>query len=55
MQVMHRFLKTKMRPQTFQEPPLHPGAQEVDLKASKIGQYGDGRNHVDMDGTSHIS
>ncbi|KAK4704489.1 deoxyribodipyrimidine photo-lyase, partial [Phenoliferia sp. Uapishka_3] len=54
-QVMHRFLKTKMRPQAFQEPPLHPGAEEVALKASKIGVYGTGRNAVDMDGTSHIS
>ncbi|KAM0753516.1 hypothetical protein T439DRAFT_322411 [Meredithblackwellia eburnea MCA 4105] len=54
-QVMDRFLRTKMREQTFQHPPLHPGAEKVGLKDSKIGVYGDGRNRVDMDGTSHIS
>ncbi|GAA5869175.1 hypothetical protein JCM1840_004316 [Sporobolomyces johnsonii] len=56
-QVMHRFLKTKLREQVFFEPPLHPGAEEVDdpKKESKIGEYTTGRNRVDLDGTSHIS
>lgn len=54
-QVLHRFLKTKIRPQVFQEPPLHPGAVEVGLKDSKIGVYATGRNAVDKDGTSHLS
>ncbi|KDE06346.1 hypothetical protein MVLG_03383 [Microbotryum lychnidis-dioicae p1A1 Lamole] len=55
--VMHRFLKTKIRKQKFFEPPLADGAEEVDdpLKKSKIGEYATGRNRVDLDGTSHIS
>lgn len=52
---MHRFLETKSRPNTFQEPPIHPGAEEVELKLSKAGVYREGRNRVDLDGTSHIS
>ncbi|SCV74778.1 BQ2448_7807 [Microbotryum intermedium] len=56
-QVMHRFLKTKIRKQKFFEPPLADGAEEADdpLKKSKIGEYATGRNRVDLDGTSHIS
>lgn len=55
VQILARFLKTKLRDQTFQHPPLHPGAEEVPLAKSKIGVYSSGRNHVDKDGTSHIS
>ena len=55
LQILQRFLKTKIREQHFHLPPLAPGAAEVDLKHSKIGEYGTGRNRVDIDGTSHIS
>lgn len=54
-QILDRFLKTKIRPQVFQHPPLHPGAEQVARKDSKIGVYTTGRNRVDQDGTSHLS
>ncbi|KAI5479988.1 hypothetical protein MNV49_002278 [Pseudohyphozyma bogoriensis] len=54
-QIMERFLSAKLREQAFQHPPLHPGHEKVPLKDAKIGVYKNGRNRVDMDGTSHIS
>lgn len=55
--IMHRFLRTKMRPAKFFEAPLESEA-DGDVadpkKKSKIGEYCEGRNRVDWDGTSHI-
>ncbi|GAA6002665.1 cryptochrome/photolyase family protein [Rhodotorula paludigena] len=55
--IMDRFMKTKLRPAKFFDPPLEGDAEEVadPKKDSKIGQYREGRNRVDWDGTSHIS
>ncbi|GAA5903276.1 uncharacterized protein JCM6883_002747 [Sporobolomyces salmoneus] len=55
--VLKRFLETKIREQTFFEPPLYEGAEDAKdpKKDSKIGKYTTGRNRVDWDGTSHLS
>ncbi|GAA5820233.1 hypothetical protein JCM3770_006070 [Rhodotorula araucariae] len=55
--IMHRFMRTKMRQAKFFEPPLEGEGNEVDepKTKSKIGEYCEGRNRVDLDGTSHIS
>jgi len=55
--VLKRFLKTKIREQTFFEAPLYEGAEDAKdpKKDSKIGEYCSGRNRVDLDGTSHLS
>ncbi|BGP43389.1 DNA photolyase phr1 [Rhodotorula kratochvilovae] len=55
--IMHRFMRTKMRQAKFFEPPLEGDGDEVDdpKTKSKIGEYCEGRNRVDLDGTSHIS
>lgn len=54
--IMRRFLRTKMQPAKFFEAPLESEGNEVDdpKKKSKIGEYCEGRNRVDWDGTSHI-
>lgn len=54
-QIIHRFMKTKIRPRVFAEPALYPGAEEVGKADSKIGVYSTGRNRVDLDGTSRLS
>lgn len=54
-QVLGRFLKTKSRAQVFAEPSLFDGSEQVGLKDSKIGNYKEGRNRIDLDGTSHLS
>ncbi|GAA5905644.1 hypothetical protein JCM8208_005793 [Rhodotorula glutinis] len=55
--IMRRFLRTKMQPAKFFEAPLESEGNEVDdpKKKSKIGEYCEGRNRVDWDGTSHVS
>lgn len=56
-EILRRFLRTKTRMAMFHQPPLEPGAEEVDdpVTQSRVGVYTEGRNRVDLDGTSHIS
>ncbi|GAA5912336.1 hypothetical protein JCM6882_002564 [Rhodosporidiobolus microsporus] len=56
-EILRRFLKTRTREAMFDKPPMEPGEEEVENpeKDSRVGDYQEGRNRVDLDGTSHIS